>query len=154
LTLEVHVPGAGDLELEHVVLDVNGTLTDRGRLIDGVASRLAVVRPLLALHIVSADTYGTAEGIAADAGAAFSRIVHGDEKRAYVERLGRARTAAVGNGANDAAMLGAAALGIAVIGPEGASSAALVAADVVVPSILVALDLLCDPRALTATLRH
>jgi len=60
----------------------------------------------------------------------------------------------VGNGANDAAALRAAALGIAVIGPEGASAEALVAADVVCTSILQALDLLVDEQALTATLRR
>lgn len=153
MTLVVRVPGAADLELEHVVLDVNGTLTDRGRLIDGVAERLAVVRSLLALHILSADTYGNAEDIAAGAGATFRRVAHGDEKRAYVEQLGAARTASVGNGANDVAMLRAAALGIAVIGPEGANGGALAAAAIVAPSIAVALDLLCDPRAMAATLR-
>jgi P-type E1-E2 ATPase len=150
----VPVPGQDALALEHVVLDVNGTLTDRGRLIDGVAPRLARVRSALAVHVLSADTYGNAEQIAAEAGARFRRVEHGGEKRAYLERLGRARTAAVGNGANDVPMLAAAALGIAVIGPEGTSSAAVAAADVVSGSILAALDLLCDAQALTATLRR
>ena len=151
--LHVAVPGAGELRLEHLVLDVNGTLTDRGRLLDGVAERLRTVGSVLALHVVSSDTYGNAEEIAAGAGAAFRRVTHGDEKRAFVERLGPAATAAVGNGRNDVAMLRAAALGIAVIGPEGANAAALAAADVVAGSIGAALDLLADPQALAATLR-
>ena len=151
--LHVAVPGAGELRLEHLVLDVNGTLTDRGRLLDGVAERLRTVGAVLALHVVSSDTYGNAEQIAAGAGAAFRRVTHGDEKRAFVERLGPAATAAVGNGRNDVAMLRAAALGIAVIGPEGANAAALAAADVVAGSIGAALDLLADPQALAATLR-
>jgi P-type E1-E2 ATPase len=151
--VRVEVPGGEDLELEHVVLDINGTLTDRGDLIEGVAACLAVVRPLVALHVLSADTYGTAEKVAADAGATFRRVVHGDEKRAYLEQLGAARTAAIGNGANDVPMLRSAALGIAVLGPEGTNSKAIAAADIVAPSITVAFDLLCDPQALTATLR-
>src|SRR5919198_5959240 len=101
----VPVPGQDALELEHVVLDVNGTLTDRGRLIHGVAPRLERVRSALAVHVLSADTYGNAEQIAAEARATFRRIEHGDEKRIYLERLGGARTAAVGNGANDVPML-------------------------------------------------
>jgi soluble P-type ATPase len=151
--LHVDVPGAGELRLEHLVLDVNGTLTDRGRLLDGVAERLGTVGSVLELHVVSSDTYGNAEEIAAGAGASFRRVTHGDEKRAFVERLGPAATAAVGNGRNDVAMLRAAALGIAVIGPEGANAAALAAADVVAGSIGAALDLLADPQALAATLR-
>lgn len=66
---------------------------------------------------------------------------------------GAQRCAAIGNRTNDVAMLSAAALGIAVIGPEGASTAALAAADVVCRSILDALDLLLDDRVIVATLR-
>jgi P-type E1-E2 ATPase len=151
--LHVAIPGRDALQLEHLVLDVNGTLTERGELIDGVGPRLAQLRGALALHVLSADTYGTAEDVAGSASAAFRRVADGTEKRAYVERLGADRTAAIGNGANDALMLRAAALGIAVIGPEGAAAATIGAADVVTASILAALDLLIEPTALVATLR-
>ena len=77
----------------------------------------------------------------------------GAEKAALVERLGAAGCVAIGNGANDVAMLERAALGIAVVGPEGASGRALLAADVVCRSVLDAFDLLLDPRLLVATLR-
>ncbi len=68
--------------------------------------------------------------------------------------LGPERCVAIGNGANDAAMLEAAALGIAVVGPEGAAASAVGNADVVCTSITDALDLLLDERALIATLRR
>lgn len=72
---------------------------------------------------------------------------------AYTAQLGRGNTVCIGNGRNDKLMLQAAALGIAVIGPEGASLDAIHAADIVVPDILAALDLLCNPLRLVATLR-
>lgn len=50
-------------------------------------------------------------------------------------------------------MLRAAALGIAVIGPEELHTDVLTAADVLALSIDEALGLLSDQRALTATLR-
>lgn len=50
-------------------------------------------------------------------------------------------------------MLRAARLGIAVIGPEGAASGAIMAADLVCRSVTEALDLLLDERLLVATLR-
>jgi soluble P-type ATPase len=59
----------------------------------------------------------------------------------------------MGNGANDAAMLAGTALGIAIVGPEGAHRAALAACDVAVRSVADALDLLLEPQALVATLR-
>jgi soluble P-type ATPase len=59
----------------------------------------------------------------------------------------------VGNGANDAAMLKTAALGVAVNGAEGAAPNAILSADIYVPNILDALDLLLFPDRLRATLR-
>lgn len=141
------------LRLEHLVLDVNGTLTERGRPIEGAVEALGTVAVRLELHVVSADTFGGAEQLAETLGARFRRVGTGRDKRAYVEQLGGEQCVAVGNGANDAAMLEAAALGIAVVGPEGAAGTALQAADVVCGSIVDALGLLLDERALVATLR-
>ena len=153
MSLRAEIPGRGRLELDHLVLDVNGTLTDRGELIEGVAGRLARVGRVLQVHLLSADTFGTLADVAAGLGTDVTRIATGDDKRRIVEQLGAERCAAVGNGTNDATMLDAAALGIAVVGPEGAAGSAIRAADVVCASILDALDLLLDERALQATLR-
>jgi P-type E1-E2 ATPase len=152
--IEVPVPGGDDLRLEHLVLDVNGTLSDRGRLIDGVEPRVRRLADDLAVHVLSADTFGTAARLADDLGASFRRVDTGADKRAYVERLGAARCVAVGNGANDVPMFEAAGLSIAVVGPEAAHAAAVAAATVACRSIGEALDLLLTPAALTATLRR
>lgn len=154
MTLELEVPGRGPLRLVHVVLDVNGTITNRGALLEGVEPRLERVRRLLEVHLLSADTFGTLSAIAAELDASAGTVSTGEEKLAYVTRLGAERCAAIGNGANDAQMLEAAALGIAVVGREGAAAAAVRAADVVCGSVLDALDLLLDSRALVATLRR
>jgi P-type E1-E2 ATPase len=76
------------------------------------------------------------------------------QKAELVRRLGSDSTVAIGNGANDAQMLKEAAIGIAVVGPEGASAATVQQADVVTRSIVDALDLLLNPRRLVATLRQ
>ena len=60
---------------------------------------------------------------------------------------------AAGNGRNDRLMLKDSALGIVVIQTEGTAVEALSAADLVVPGILEALDLLLHRRRLKATLR-
>jgi P-type E1-E2 ATPase len=151
--LNLDVPGGTDLRLAYLVLDVNGTLTDRGQLLDGVEERLRRLCPRLALHLLSADTFGSAEAVAQRLGADLQSIVSGADKLAYVERLGAERCAAIGNGANDAAMLAGAALGIAIVGAEGAHRDALAACDIPVRSISEALELLLEPRALVATLR-
>ncbi len=56
--LEITIPGGNELRLEHLLLDVNGTLTDRGQLIDGVATRLKRLSENLELHLLTADTFG------------------------------------------------------------------------------------------------
>ncbi len=153
MTIVVEIPGESTLELEHLVLDVNGTLTDRGALIEGVRERLAAVGAKLVPHLLSADTFGTLASAAAQLGVQPQTIASGEDKARYVAELGPERCAAIGNGANDARMLDVAALGIAVIGAEGAAATALASADVVCASIVDALELLLDERTLVATLR-
>lgn len=147
------VPGSEPLRLEYLLLDVNGTLTDRATLVRGVEERIARLREALEVRLLSADTLGSLDEIAERLGVEAVRVSRGDEKRDYAERLGAERCAAIGNGANDEAMLSQARLGIAVIGSEGAGAATLRAADVVCTSILDALDLLLSPDALASTLR-
>lgn len=151
------VPGWRKLELHYLVLDVNGTLAVDGVLLPGVAARIAALAEVLEISIITADTHGKSAGIAQTLGVRFTRIQPGDEagqKRAYVEQTGAARTVAIGNGANDAGMLGAAAVGIAVLGGEGLATAALQAAAVITATIDDALDLLLHPARLMATLRR
>ena len=151
--LRFEIPGDEAVQLQHLLLDVNGTLTDRGALIPGVAERMRRLATELEVHLLSADTFETLDELAAELNVEGRRVASGAEKRSLAGKLGAGRCAAVGNGRNDAEMLGDVRLGIAVIGPEGASRTALDAADIACPSIQSALDLLLDPRALAATLR-
>lgn len=154
--LELDIPGYGALALEHLVLDVNGTIADGGELLPGVAEALAALRGVLRPVAVTADTHGTAGALGETLGIEVRIIASGWEagdKLSVVQELGADAVVAIGNGANDALVLKACAVGICVIGPEGASRAAVEAADLVVPSIQAALALLTDPRRLMATLR-
>ena len=153
MTLSVSIPGLAELHLEHLLVDVNGTLTNRGELLDGVEARLGRLSNALDIRLVSADTFGTLDTVAARMNLTAVRASTGEDKLRLLEELGRERCAVIGNGSNDALVLEAAAIGFAVIGPEGASAAALRSADVVCASATDALDLLLDPKALSATLR-
>ena len=77
-----------------------------------------------------------------------------EQKADYVRTLGAEHVIAIGQGANDAAMLKTAAIGIAVLGDEGLAVEALVSADLVAASIYDALNLLEFPTRLVATLRR
>lgn len=153
--IEVEIPGRGRLALAHLVLDVNGTLAVDGRLLPGVKERLDALRQQVTVHLLTADTHGQQAAIDAELGLRATIIQHGTaEKGAYVLALGAEQVAAVGNGANDVAMFNAAALRIAVLGPEGTAAALLNSADVLAWDITSALDLLLYPPRLIATLRR
>jgi P-type E1-E2 ATPase len=155
--IQIEIPGWRALALEHLVLDLNGTVALDGQVMPGVAERLAALSPHLAIHLVTADTHGQAAEIGRQLDSQLVRIeprYEASQKQALVERLGVERVAAIGNGANDARMLSAAVLGIAVLGQEGLALEALRAADVVVARIEDGLDLLSRPQRLVATLRR
>lgn len=152
--LEVVIPGRKrPLKIKHAVIDFNGTLAVDGRLVRGVASRLRKLAHHLDIVVMTADTFGTARRSLSNLPVTV-RIVHsGVEKRRFVESIDGATVAAIGNGVNDVPMLRVAALGIAIIGNEGAAGEALGVAHIVVRDINDALDLLLTPKRLVATLR-
>ncbi len=154
--LGLDIPGYGELTLEHLVLDVNGTIADGGALLPGVAEGIAAIAGVLHVVAITADTHGTAAELREALGIDI-RVIGGGweagDKLAFVEELGPDGVIAAGNGANDALMLRAAAVGVCVIGPEGASRAALESADLVVRDIRDLFAMLESPRRLLATLR-
>ncbi|HEY7066694.1 MAG TPA: HAD family hydrolase [Chloroflexota bacterium] len=150
------IPGAGEYRIHHLLLDVNGTISLDGEPLEGVAERLARLREQVMVELVSADSRGQLGPTAQALGTGSCRVEAGspeaEQKAARVRALGAESVAAIGNGANDAGMVQAAAVGIAVLGPEGLSTCTLHAADLVAPSILAALDLLLHPHRLASTL--
>ena len=154
--ISAQIPGFGKLALDHLVLDYNGTLAVDGLLLPGVKAALNTLAAELAIHVVTADTLGRAAGGLDGVDCRLTVLEAGRQDRAkvnFVNRLGADRTASIGNGRNDALMLAASALGIAVIVGEGASTLSLNAADIVCTDIVSALELLMHPLRLTATLR-
>ncbi len=153
--IELEIPGRAPLALAHLVLDVNGTIALDGALLPGVRERLDLLRQRLDVRLLTADTHGRQAAIDAELGLTASVITRGTaEKGAYVLALGAGGVAVLGNGANDVAMFNAAALRIAVLGPEGLAAELLRSADVLVSDPCAGLDLLLHPRRLAATLRR
>ena len=156
--IELQIPGRGILELEYAVFDVNGTLAVDGQLIKGVEPLIAQLRGKLEVRLLTADTHGKQAEIDQQLKFTADRLKPGgherEQKAEYIRALGAHKVVAIGNGANDVDMLKAAALGIAVIGHEGAAHEALAAADVVTHNIFDAIGLLLYPRRLLATLRR
>ncbi len=155
--IEIDIPGYRTFRLQHLVLDVNGTIARDGRLIEGVKELLARLATKLEIHMITADTHGRQDAINRQLNLTAVCIPdrkQAEAKRDYVDTLGKEGVVGVGNGANDALMLERSALGIAIIGPEGAAGTAIQKADVVTIDICSALELLLSPKRLIATLRR
>ncbi len=154
--IAINIPGGQQLRLEHLVLDLNGTIALDGRLLPEARERMARLAESLQVHVLTADTHGTARAQCAGTGAqvrTFPRGAAESEKLAIVRNLGAESCCCIGNGRNDRAMCQAAALSVAVVGREGVCAALLPCVDVGVTSITDALDLLLEPQRLVATLR-
>ncbi|MGR6835508.1 HAD family hydrolase [Syntrophomonas erecta] len=157
MSLQISLPGRNKtLFLKYLLLDMNGTVTREGNLIEGVKERVAMLKNNLEVYLLTADTFGSGVRVAEELNIPFFKVSgeqgNGD-KRDFLLTLAAENTVAIGNGFNDSLMLQQAELSIAVIGPEGCNVQALTRADIVVTSILDGLDLLISPVRLIATLR-
>ena len=154
--ISIQIPGFGSLTLEHLVLDYNGTLAVDGVLLPGVREALNALAEKLTVHVITADTFGIAAKGLKGVNCKLTVLEKSQQDQAkadFVSRLGTDQTVSIGNGRNDALMLSASGLGIAVILSEGASTVSLNAADIVCTDIVHALELLMHPLRMTATLR-
>lgn len=154
--IEIAIPGFGQVRLQHLVSDYNGTLALDGRLLPGVADAVRALSTRLSIHVVTADTFGlaAAELVGLPVRLHITPVDSQDlAKLAYVQALGPDTVVAMGNGRNDRHMLKVAAVGIALSQREGLATETLLNADLVLPGVLDAFELLAHPKRLTATLR-
>lgn len=154
--VEIKITGWPVLQIHHLVFDVNGTLAFDGNLLEGLAQRIHNLQLFYQIHLITADSNNKQDQIDQILKLKAHRLISGNEaqqKQEYVHSLGVDTVIAVGQGANDALMLQDAALGICVLSKEGTCAEALMHADILVPDIHTAFDLIENPKRIIATLR-
>ncbi len=156
IMISVSVPGWGDLDIEYLVIDYNGTCAFGGKMKESVKEMLEKVSRYIKVFIITSDTYGNIDSEGNTIG--FSIIKVGkesssQEKAKIIKELGPEKIVAIGNGSNDVLMLKEASLGIGVIGEEGCSKDLLKEADFFVKDVNDALSILLHPERIVATLR-
>ena len=147
--IRIEIPGRDIIEIEHIVLDYNGTIALDGQLIEGAAWRIRE------LYVLTADTYGTVRSQCDGLGAevkTFPRANAAECKEEIVRALG-GKVACVGNGFNDIKMFDIADLSIVIMDGEGVCAGLIAHSDVLVRSAEEGLDLLLKTDRLRATLR-
>lgn len=154
--IKLDIPGFGNLSLSHLVLDYNGTLAVDGQVLEGAHEGLVTIAEHLEIHVVTGNTHCDVETRLSGWNVrltCLSATGQAQAKREYVEKLGANQTVAIGNGRNDAPMLRAAVLGIAVLGSEGLAIDAVKDADILVRNVVDGLELLLYPTRLISSMR-
>lgn len=155
--INIDIPGWGNIEIENLVLDLNGTIATDGKISHEVKEKIKSLSEKVKIYILTADTQGTASEEIGTLDVKLVRLPEQDSKTGkfeFIKTLDIERTIALGNGNNDQLILKEAALGIAVLGEEGMSVSSMKNADIVVKNISDALDLFLKPKRLIATLRE
>ena len=153
--LRIDIPSWGSVDIENIVIDLNGTLATDAKIPLEVKEKIGALSRLAKIYILTADPHGPADEEILGMGAELIKVVGENSKQGkldFLRTLNPKMTVAIGNGSNDQLILKEAALGIAVLGEEGVSVSAIKSADILVKDIQNALDLFLKPRRLTTTL--
>ena len=59
--ITINIPGWGNMEIENIVLDLNGTIATNGKIPLEVREKINVLSEKVTIYILTADTQGTAE---------------------------------------------------------------------------------------------
>ena len=155
--MRIEIPGWGNIDIENIVIDLNGTIATDGKIASEVRKKITSLSELEKVYILTADTQGTANKEILGMNVELIKVPEENSKKGkfeFLSTLNLETTVVIGNGSNDQLTLKEAALGIAVLGDEGVSVSAMKSADIVVENIHNALDLLLEPKRLIATLRE
>ncbi len=152
--MKYNVPEVGEIEINTIVFDLNGTLQVNKKIPDGVKERLAELKEKW-FHLVlfSGDIRGNAKQIAEKLGLEFRKCVSCKEKEEQFLTFDKETTAAVGNARIDIGKFKHAKLSIATLQAEGIHTGILQHVDIIVPSINNALDFFLDEGIFKGTMR-
>jgi soluble P-type ATPase len=152
--MKISIPNSETIELNTLILDLNGTLTVRGLLVEGVTEKIQQIKNKgLNVILFSGDTRGNGKRIADELGIQLVHTQTGEEKKSEALKLNPDTCVAIGNGLIDARLFSVVKISIATLQAEGIHLKTFNEADILVPSIIDALDLLIDEANLVATLR-
>jgi soluble P-type ATPase len=153
--ISIERPGQGNLEIEFILVDFEGTLASDRRVHPKAIDKINLLSKRTKIYILTKQEKTLVEETLKKVKAEIVDLKEGEasqQKLDLLRQLGATRTVAIGNGTDDAPMIEEAVFGICVMGKEGTSSEAMKKADIVFLNILGALDFLLKPLRQKATL--
>jgi soluble P-type ATPase len=153
--ITIQRPGRNPLEIEFILLNFEGTLATDRRVHPKAKDKLNLLAKRSRVYILAKGEQEAIREILKKVKAEVIYLTEGEASQGKLDLLrqvGAARTVAIGNGVDDAAMIEEAGLGICIIGQEGTSAEVVRKADVVFTDILDAFDFLLKPMRHKAAL--
>ena len=153
--ISIERPGQDNLEVEFILIDFEGTLASDRRVHPKAKDKINLLSKRAKIYILAKEEKERTEEALKKVKAEIIYLKEGEsfqKKLDLLRQLGANRTVAMGNGADDAAMIEEAVLGICILSKEGTFSEAMKKADVVFMNMLDALDFLLKPLRQKATL--
>ncbi|MBC8495951.1 HAD family hydrolase [archaeon] len=142
-------------EINTLVLDLNGTLSVNGWVLEGVKERIDKLNSLgFKIILFTGNQRGTAGKLCGDLGIEYKVAQTCKDKEEEMLKLDTNKCAAIGNARIDIGTFKHAKLSILTLQAEGIHAKAISHVDIIVPSILDALDLFINKDSLCATLRE
>jgi len=152
--MKYQIPGQGELEIKTIILDLNGTLSVGGKIVDGTQERTKKLKELgFKLVLFTGNTRGDADEIAKELDIEWMQASGAEQKKELAQNLDPETCASIGNGLIDLQLMQTVKLGIVTLQAEGVHTKTLLACDLMVPTINDALDLFIDQDRLIASLR-
>ncbi len=152
--MKYNIPQVGIIELDTIILDLNGTISIKGVLIDGIKDKIIELHKSgFDIYLLSGDQRGNAEKICTELNIHFHKATSSQEKEDFVKSLKTKNTVAIGNARIDIGMFKVSKLSIGTLQEEGIHVEILKHIDILVKNIHDAFDLLLDEDSFKATMR-
>ncbi len=152
--MKYNISGVGEMEINTIVMDLNGTLAIRGEVVKGVKEKLSELKGKgFKLILVSSDQRGNAKEISKELEIEFYAAKTLEEKAKFMQNLNTENVAAIGNARVDIGLFSNAKLSIATLQAEGIHAGIIKHVDIIVPSIIDALNLLLDKDTISSTMK-
>jgi len=153
--ISIERPGQGNLEIEFILIDFEGTLASDRRVHPKAKDKINLLSKRTKIYILAKEEKECVEEALKKVKAEIIYLMEGKSSRQKLDvllQLGATRTVAIGNGMDDAPMIEEAGFSICVMSKEGTFSEVMKKANVVFMNILDALDFLLKPLRQKATL--
>ncbi len=152
--MKFNIPELGELEIKNIILDLNGTLGNYGKVKQTTKDLLLKLKQEgYNLILISGDIRGNAADLAKELNLELLIGKNSKEKAIQAKKFDKNKTASIGNARIDIGTFENSVLSIATLQNEGIHTGIIKYVDIIVTDIDDALRLFLNKKALEGTMR-